>query len=210
MTDEDHHTVVFLRPIGKDLCAAEWRHRVGTAAGDSNVVVEGLKRVLKDKELLVWVGLAQHLRVVDEVCDHRVLTNIEALMQTKAFHHHLHLEERLLTGVVKADVAGFGDAVGNLEEHCGLAGAGGTGKHHHRGGNDAITAERVVEPRDVDLLAVTKLLRDLELVDICALLETFNTHIQVHFRHVVELRSLKMIQYITESIDFALSSKIVS
>ena len=66
LTDEDHHAVILLRPVGECLCAAEGRHRIGTASFDSNIVVEGLKRIMKDEELLIWVGLAEHLSMGEE------------------------------------------------------------------------------------------------------------------------------------------------
>ena len=187
LTDEDDDAVVLLRPVGESLGAAEGRHRVGAAAFHGDVVVEGLERVLEDEDLLVGVRLAKDLRVLQEAGDRGVLTDHEALTEAEAFHHHLHLEERFLAGVVEADVTRLGDGVGQLEEHRGLASARGAGEHHHRGGDEAFTAESVVEPRDADLAAGAERLGDLDIVDGGAVLEAFDTDVEVHLRHVVFL-----------------------
>ena len=187
LTDEDDDAVVLLGPVGESLGAAEGRHRVGTAAFHSDVVVEGLERVLEDEDLLVGVGLAKHLRVLQEASDRGVLTDHEALTKSEAFHHHLHLEERLLTGVVEADVTSLGDAVRQLEEHRGLASAGSTSEHHHRRGDEAFATERVVKPGDADLAASAESPGDLDIVDGGTVLETANSDVEVHLRHVVFL-----------------------
>jgi len=183
LTDEDHDAVVGLGPVGEHFDGADRGHRVGAAVGVL-AVVEGLERVLEDEDLLAGVGLAEGVGVSEEVGDECILARDEAVLELEAFRDHLDLVERLLTGVVEADVSGLGDGVRELEKHRGLASARGTGEHHDRGGDEAFATESVVEPVEAGLLAVAESIRDLDVVDVGTALEALDSDVEVHLAHV--------------------------
>ena len=184
LADEDDDAVVGLGPVREHFDRADRGHRVGAAVGVL-AVVEGLERVLEDEDLLAGVGLAELVGVSEEVFDERVLSCDEAVLEVEALRDHLHLVERLLTGVVEADVACLGDGVRELEHHRGLACAGGAGEHHDRGGDEAFAAESVVEPVEAGALAGAESVRDRDLVDVGSALKTLDADVEVHLAHVV-------------------------
>ncbi len=183
LADEGDDAVVGLRPVGEHLGDADGSHRVGAVL--PLAVVEGLERVLEDEDLLVGVSLAEHVGVFEEVGDHRVLADDEAVLEAEAFGDHLDLVERLLARVVEAGVARLGDGIGHLQHEGGLAGAGGAGEHHDRRGDEAFAADGVVEPLEAHLLAVAEGLGHLDVSDVGAALETLDADVEVHLAHVI-------------------------
>ena len=184
LTDEDDATVRLLGPVRKDLGTTERGHGVGVVA--VLAVVQGLKRVLEDEDLLAGVGLAKAVGVSDEVGHFCVLTDDESVAETESVDNHFDLVKRFLAGVVEADVTSSRDGIGQLKEEGGLASTRRAGEHHDRGGNKALTTEGVIEPGDANLLAVAELLRYSNFVDVGAVLETFDPDVEVHLRHVLE------------------------
>jgi len=182
LTDEADDAVGGLGPVGQHLRGADRCHGVGCTV--PLAVVQRLKGVLQDEDLLALVGLADGIGVTEEVLDQGVLTDDEAVAKLEALGNHLDLVERLLARVVEADMPGARDGVGQLEEHRRLAGTRRTGQHHDRGGHHALATDGVVEPLDADLLAVAKGLGHLDVVDVGALLQTLDADGEVHLAHV--------------------------
>jgi len=183
LADEGDDAVGRLGPVGEHLGAADWGVAVSVAVAVLTVV-QGLERVLEDEHLLAGVGLAQVVGVGEEVLGHDVLACDEAVLEAESFGDHLDLEEGLFARVVEADVACAGDGVCELEEHRGLARAGGAGEHHDRRGDEAFTADGVVEPVDASSLTVAQRVGDLDVGNVRAALETLETDVEVHLAHV--------------------------
>ena len=183
LADEGDDAVSRLGPVGEHFGAADGGVAVGVAVAVL-AVVQGLERVLEDEHLLAGVGLAQVVGVGEKVLGHDVLACDEAVLEAESFGDHLDLEERLFARVVEADVACAGDGVGELEEHRGLASAGGAGEHHDRRGDEAFATDGVVEPVDARLLTVAQRVGDLDVGNVRAALETLETDVEVHLAHV--------------------------
>ena len=182
LADEADDAVGGLGPVRQHFRGANRGHGVGCAV--PLAIVQRLKRILEDEDLLTLVGLLDGIGVLQEVRHQRVLADHEAVLQLETLGHHLDLVEAFLSRVVQADVAGTGDAVGQLEEHRSLTGTRRTGQHHDAGGNHALAADGVVEPLDADLLAIAKGLGHLDLVDVGTALEALDADGEVHLAHV--------------------------
>ena len=184
LADDECDAVGLLAPVGDHLDGADLGHRVGVTVLVL-AVVQGLQRVEDEEDLLLGVGLAERVGVVEDVLDEGILAGDEAVFHVEPLGDLADLEERFLAGVEEADVAGCHDRLRELEAHGRLTGAGGTGEHHGRGWGHAFSADGFVEPLETGLHRALELGRYLEVEDVGAALPGLETDVEVHVRHIL-------------------------
>jgi hypothetical protein len=184
LADDECDAVGLLAPVGDHLDGADLGHRVGVTVLVL-AVVQGLQRVEDEEDLLLGVGLAKRVGVVEDVLDEGVLAGDEAVLHVEPFGDLADLEERFLACVEEADIAGGHDRLRELEAHGGLACAGGAGEHHGRGWGHAFSADGLVEPLEAGLHRALQLSRYLEVEDVGAALPGLETDVEVHVRHIL-------------------------
>lgn len=183
LTDEVHDPVGPLRPISEHFDRAQGGRTV--RAVRILTVIEGLKRILEEEDLLALVRLHDVVSVVEQVRDHDVLATDETRRELQALGHHANLVERFLTGVEQADVARLGDCVRQLQKHRGLTGTGSSRGHHDRGGRETRTTHRLIEPTNTGRDALLQCVRDVDVQDVRVRLETLDADRKIHRCHVI-------------------------
>lgn len=181
LADETHHTVGALRPVGQHFDRSERGRTIGAVG--VLAIVQGLKRILENEDLLALVGLADVVRVLQQIRNHDVLAADETVLQLETLGDHAHLVERLLTGVVETDVTGLRDRVRDLQQHRGLAGSRRTGQHHHRGGRETLTSHRVIEEAHPGGHPLLECLGHIDLENVRVRLETLDANRKIHRCH---------------------------
>ena len=179
LADDDRVGVGLLGPAGHQL--EDPLRGLGVGQALPLAVVHALEGVDQEEEGLAGALGPQGVALLQEGRDVRLLADREAGLEPEALGHQLDLVEALLGRVEDHHRALLREAVGQLQEHRGLAGAGGAGEEDHLAGGEALAAHGRIDEVDPGLDLVPELVRDLDAEDVGAETNLIAADLELHW-----------------------------